>query len=202
MMKKSLREGSEIFIKRFEWNQIRNPMVYSCLVLHPVSHASRILKVWGDASRFYTAEKWIQGKTLYDILMEWVKSGNNEEIKMQFRLLQSWKRQIQTAADELHRLPGGGVIHGDISPKNIMVTLDDNAVLIDFNGADFGGKNQPRRWFATKAFSEECTYFQGILTEESDWIGIEKTFSFARHILYRSQEIEKIKIIDCFMAKK
>lgn len=184
-------KDSGILIKSFEHREIRNPLIYSCLIRYPVFHTAEILEIWEANSRFYTAEKWIRGETLYDTLMGWVRIGDDGKGGLRFHLLRRWKHEIQRAVGGLHSLPGGGIIHGDISPKNIMITFENEAMLIDFNGADFDGAIQPRRWFATRAFSEENAYCQGILTEESDRTSIEKTFSFAKYILYLSQEVRK-----------
>lgn len=179
----------QIFVRCFFKSKIRNPKVYHLLLKYAPRHCSKILDIQESKDFICIFEEWVSGKTLYETLVEW--SWKKGEWRIRNELVQKWRDQISLAVKGLHGLPDGGIIHGDISPKNIMVTREMEAVLIDFNGADVYGGPIPEKWFATKAFSEKNAYLKGLLTWESDYESIAKTFAFAQYILALSRNNEK-----------
>ncbi len=73
----------------------------------------------------YTVMDFIEGKSFDFYIKENVKFYQADIIK--------WTKQILEALEYLHSRPPYGILHADIKPANIMLTAENDAVLIDFN---------------------------------------------------------------------
>ena len=78
-----------------------------------------------DNDTVYTVMDYIEGDSLKKALEE----GKRFE---QARIVK-WAGQLLEAVDYLHKQPPHGILHADIKPANIMLTLRDDIKLIDFN---------------------------------------------------------------------
>lgn len=74
-----------------------------------------------DEEALYIVEDFIQGKSLRDYLNE----GNKFSLKSAYNLL---KKLLTIEVD----LENNQLLHRDINPNNIMLTLDNDIILIDF----------------------------------------------------------------------
>lgn len=77
-----------------------------------------------DGNDIYTVMEFIEGKTLYDMIVEKGKFSPKQTLV--------WAKQLASAAAYLHtrKTP---VVHSDIKPQNIMITGEGKVCLIDFN---------------------------------------------------------------------
>jgi serine/threonine protein kinase len=87
-------------------------------------HLPRVYDAFEADGRFYLVMQLIEGKTLQQLLRLQGRPCNEQEVI-------SWLVPIMHVLHELHsRNPA--VIHRDIKPGNIILTPDQNAVLVDF----------------------------------------------------------------------
>jgi serine/threonine protein kinase len=101
----------------------------------------------------YLVMNWVDGQSLRD----WVAHAQNTDTVQTLACLE----QIATTLDLLHSgraTPSGrGLVHGDLSPGNVMITSDGQAVLVDFglvrisprvtrNSAGTPGYTAPEVW--------------------------------------------------------
>lgn len=80
-----------------------------------------------DADLFFAAHEWVEGTTLESR----VPDATPAEIL-------SWGSDIASGLDALHLPANGGLAHRDISLRNIVVTPEGRAVLIDFDTVLWG----------------------------------------------------------------
>ncbi|MGZ3625676.1 MAG: serine/threonine protein kinase [Ktedonobacteraceae bacterium] len=87
-------------------------------------HLPRVYDAFEADGRFYLVMQLIEGKTLQQLLRLRGRPCNEQEVI-------TWLVPIMHVLNELHsRNPA--VIHRDIKPGNIILTPDQNAVLVDF----------------------------------------------------------------------
>lgn len=87
-------------------------------------HLPRVYDAFEADGRFYLVMQLIEGKTLQQLLKLQRKPCREQEVI-------NWLVPIMHVLNELHsRNPA--VIHRDIKPGNIILTPDQNAVLVDF----------------------------------------------------------------------
>ena len=87
-------------------------------------HLPRVYDAFEADGRFYLVMQLIEGKTLQQLLRLQGRPCNEQEVI-------TWLVPIMHVLNELHsRNPA--VIHRDIKPGNIILTPDQNAVLVDF----------------------------------------------------------------------
>jgi len=87
-------------------------------------HLPRVYDAFEADGRFYLVMQLIEGKTLQQLLRLQGRPCTEQEVI-------SWLVPIMHVLNELHsRNPA--VIHRDIKPGNIILTPDQNAVLVDF----------------------------------------------------------------------
>lgn len=73
----------------------------------------------------YTVMDYIEGESLDKMLARGQRSTQPQLVK--------WASQLLEALVYLHGQPPYGILHGDIKPANIMLKLNDDICLIDFN---------------------------------------------------------------------
>ena len=104
-----------------------------CRLSHP-----NVLKVLGcgeyRGSPYFTMEL-LQGKTLKDVIPEWMKLSPN----LRFAKATNVLIQMSKALDHIHQR---GWIHRDITPSNIMVLENDQIKLMDFGVIKMPGTEQ------------------------------------------------------------
>lgn len=75
-----------------------------------------------EYDQFFAAHQWVDGVSLKDKLAD-----------ARPRDVLNWGRQVGEAIDYLHNFPGGGFAHRDVHARNIVITPDAEAVLIDYD---------------------------------------------------------------------
>lgn len=73
----------------------------------------------------YTVMDYIEGRSFDFYIKQKIKFSQADIIK--------WTKQILEALNYLHTRPPHGILHADIKPANIMLTPNNDAILIDFN---------------------------------------------------------------------
>src|SRR5215471_6873792 len=87
-------------------------------------HLPRVYDAFESNGRFYLVMQLIEGQTLQQLLKQQRRPCDEQEVL-------AWLLPIMHVLNELHsRNPA--VIHRDIKPGNIILTPDQNAVLVDF----------------------------------------------------------------------
>lgn len=113
------KDSGKNILQRISAN--RNDDVFRELMLIKNNNLVNILEVCSDENDLIVLEEYIDGTNLYEILQK----GNLDR-----KTALKYTSQICDALIILHK---NGIIHRDIKPENIIITNDNNAVLIDFS---------------------------------------------------------------------
>lgn len=111
--------GNNKLVLRYSVN--RNDDVFRELRKIRNKNIVKIYEVCSDQKYVITLEEYIDGKNLYEV----IEKGNLSK-----KSAYKYAIQLCDALDVIHN---AGIIHRDIKPENILITKDDNAVLIDFS---------------------------------------------------------------------
>ena len=71
---------------------------------------------------WYAVHEWVPGHGLADVLTD----ANQDQIER-------WMEQLASGLDALHGAAEGGLAHRDVHLRNVVITEDDDAVLIDYD---------------------------------------------------------------------
>ncbi len=127
------------------------------LILARLHHPSlpRVIQHFSFEGQQYLVMDYIEGKNLWEIVKK--RKGPLEEAQAIEYLI-----QVSDAASYLHRHKPR-IIHRDIKPQNIKITLDNRAVLVDFGIAKVVEDNSHTRTGAkavTPGFSPPRTIYR------------------------------------------
>ncbi len=86
-----------------------------------------------EAVERYCVHAWIEGEPLADVCL----SASPAQVLQ-------WGREVAEGLDHLHTHPAGPFAHRDIHPRNILITSDGNAVLIDYDTILVDGRSADR----------------------------------------------------------
>jgi len=92
---------------------------------------SNIEFILNDENEIIIIEEYIQGENLQQYIKNKGPLSEKSSLKYFYNLC--------AATEELHK---HGIIHRDLSPKNIMLTSEGNLKIIDFDISRFGGKDK------------------------------------------------------------
>lgn len=96
---------------------------------HPnLSTIHEIAPVW-EADRFVALMKWVEGQPMQDLTGVLSLYADDLAEPSAEALAQRWLLDLCSALSELHRV---GLVHGDVSPKNLIVQ-GGNVVLTDYD---------------------------------------------------------------------
>lgn len=116
------------FVSRFEEEassvaQLRNP------------HIIQVYDFSNDGDTFYMVLEFVPGETLEDHLKRLNQSGRHMEIKEVIKYMIN-------ICDALEYAHNRGLVHRDIKPANIMLSVEGQAILMDFGIAKIVGGKQ------------------------------------------------------------
>ena len=106
--------------------------VYEYLVKHPISNMPLIKEIYESDNCLIVIEEFVQRVTLEQLLVA-KNFETNEAISIALKLCHIVK--------ELHEL-SPSIIHRDIKPSNIMISEDNEVVLLDVNAAKWMDENE------------------------------------------------------------
>ena len=151
--------------------EVYHLQVYRQMMQHPAAHTPRILELFEDAGTLIVIEEYIPGNSL-ELLLE--KRGPVPLAKAYAYMI-----DLCDILSDLHAMQPP-VIHRDIKPSNIMITPDDQLVLLDFNAA--------RHYRAGKAEDTELLGTRGYAAPEQYGFGesSERTDIYAAGVLFRT----------------
>lgn len=117
------RDTTEKYVKKLLTTY--NKSVYSYLLGHPVPQMPKIIEMYESDNCLIVIEEFIPGKTVADLL---------EEGLIPERQVLHITKSACSILDALHNLPTP-IIHRDVKPSNIIITPDNDVVLLDINVA-------------------------------------------------------------------
>ncbi len=125
---------------------------------HPL--IPKVNDFFSEANRAYLVLDYIQGKNLEDVLME--TEGFLDE-----HLVGGWAIQICEVLDYLHSLRPLPVIFRDLKPSNVMLTPQNQTMLIDFGIAKIIQPDRRDTMIGTEGYSPPEQY-KGFVDPRSD----------------------------------
>lgn len=122
-------------------------------------HIVNIRHIIDDGDQHYIVEDYIHGATLQELFDSGRRFGENEAVSYMLQLL-----------DGLSALHGAGIVHRDISPKNVLLTGDGIIKLIDFGISHFSdpAKNRDTQILGTAGFAAPEQFGFQRSTEKAD----------------------------------
>lgn len=117
------QQNKHFFVKKVL--DVYNPSIYEYLYTHHVKGTPHIIDYYEDNGELIVIEEYISGCTLAEKIIE--APLNEVDIKR-------YIIELCHILANLHSL-NPPVIHRDIKPSNIIITNDDDVVLLDFNAA-------------------------------------------------------------------
>jgi outer membrane protein assembly factor BamB/serine/threonine protein kinase len=125
---------------------------------HPL--IPKVNDFFSEANRAYLVLDYIQGKNLEDVLME--TDGFLDE-----QLVAGWAIQICQVLDYLHSFRPLPIIFRDLKPSNVMLTPQNQTMLIDFGIAKIIQPERRDTMIGTEGYSPPEQY-KGFVTPCSD----------------------------------
>jgi formylglycine-generating enzyme required for sulfatase activity/serine/threonine protein kinase len=106
------------------WNKLPTDLRPFCHLAHKVTAPKdeELAKDAADGVQPYLVMSRIDGKEVHNYVGE-------RHTSMPHRIV-----LVRKMFDALHRLHKAGVVHGDISPRNLLIELDDQVRFVDFGG--------------------------------------------------------------------
>jgi len=124
-----------------------------------------------DRYSFVALMKWIDGNPLDDLSGALSIYAEDIKISSQEQLCLKWLTDICLALGELHRV---GLVHGDVSPKNIIVQ-ESNVILTDY---DTVTENNCKCIFKTFAYSSPLIEQRGSINFSDDIYSLAASFFY------------------------
>ncbi len=154
------RESGEKYVKKLLTTYDRS--VYEYLHDHPVAHMPVILELFEGDNALIVIEEYVEGNTLETLLEHGLFP---EDITL--RII----RNICLILHTLHTLPTP-IIHRDVKPSNIIITPDNEVVLLDMNAAKWYDPDQAddTRHMGTQVYAapEQAGYGLSASSAKSD----------------------------------
>lgn len=151
-------ETQKIFVRKIL--SVYNLQIYQQLQDTPVIGIPKIVVICEEDQILTIIEEYISGQTLE----EKIHSGTLKQADV-FKYMVS----LCQILENLHGLTPA-IIHRDIKPSNIIITLQNDLVLIDFNAAkNFSGQqSQDTVLLGTKGYAAPEQYGFGASTQQTD----------------------------------
>lgn len=153
------RETKRIYTKKLL--DIYNLDVYLYLKNHPLHGIPQIYEVIEDDQQLIIIEEYVSGDTLDSIL------SNNGPIEE--NIIIKYALQLCDILKKLHSC-NPPIIHRDIKPSNIIITPEDNVVLLDLNAAKYmkPQTEEDTRLLGTKGYAAPEQYGFGSSSTKTD----------------------------------
>lgn len=136
--------------------------VYDFLLSHPVSHIPKVLDLFEGDNCLIVIEEYVPGTTLAGLL----ENGPLDQAEA-VRIAKC----ICEILNDLHNMPTP-IIHRDIKPSNIIVTPNNEVVLLDMNAAKWydADKTEDTRYMGTENYAapEQAGYGMNASSEKTD----------------------------------
>lgn len=165
MVRKS--DTNQVYIKKEISAEIAS--VYKKILNLNNCHVAKIEYVYSLDEKSFVIEEYISGRTVHEMVMQY-KVLDGETAR-------DYCVQILDGLSAIHSL---GIIHRDISPKNIIVTNDGICKILDFDisRAEKPGKTQDTTILGTAGFAspEQFGFLQ--TSEQSDIYSVGVLFNF------------------------
>jgi serine/threonine protein kinase len=138
------RETGKRYIKKLL--TIYNKSVYAYLMEHPIERMPRIINIFESSNCLIVIEEFILGLNLEHILEK--EGPLSEEKAIDVALY------VCDILNELHNLPTP-IIHRDVKPSNIIITIDSEVNLLDMNVAKWYDpeKTDDTRYMGTQYYA-------------------------------------------------
>ena len=177
----STKEEVGTFVGKVAHDEANSDRTRNCYQLarepvsrHPgLSSVFEVATEWQD-NEFATLLTWIEGAALADFagVVPLLAEQNQTDAR---DLAARWLRTMCEALDALHR---NGLVHGDVSPRNMIVSGED-LVLTDYDCVTRTGK--PRRSAGTVLYSSPLNQEDGKATPADDLHALAASFF---HVLF------------------
>ncbi|WP_197026869.1 serine/threonine protein kinase [Butyrivibrio sp. FCS014] len=174
------RETGKRYIKKLL--TIYNKSVYSYLMEHPIERMPRIINIFESSNCLIVIEEFIIGQNLEHIL----EKGPLSEEKAVIVAL-----YICDILDELHNLPTP-IIHRDVKPSNIIITIDSEVNLLDMNVA---------KWYDPEK-TDDTQYMGTQYYAAPEQVGYGLTASSAKADIYALGMLLNVMVTGCFPKEK
>jgi serine/threonine protein kinase len=102
---------------------------------------TRVLDYFIEGNNEYLVMDFVQGQSLADVIKAFGKPGLPEEQAL------GWARQLLDTLEYIH---SHSVIHRDVKPANIRLTLDERVVLVDFGLVKLWDPRNPETMLALR----------------------------------------------------
>lgn len=152
-------ETRKIFVKKIL--TIFNQDIYNKLKANPITGTPQIFEVINYDEKLIIIEEYINGDTLEE------KMNKNE---LTDSLISYYIIQLCNIIKSLHNSKPSPIIHRDIKPSNVIITSNDNVVLLDFNAAKYYNKAKTSDTFliGTKEYAAPEQYGFGASGPQTD----------------------------------
>ncbi len=174
------RETGKRYIKKLL--TIYNKSVYAYLMEHPIERMPRIIDIFESSNCLIVIEEFIIGQNLEHIL----EKGPLPEEKAIIVAL-----YICDILNELHNLPTP-IIHRDVKPANIIISIDSEVSLLDMNVA---------KWYDPEK-TDDTKYMGTQYYAAPEQVGYGLTASSAKADIYALGMLLNVMVTGSFPKEK
>jgi serine/threonine-protein kinase len=141
----AIRRGQLVVLKALRNEFLDNPALVGMFmeegrVAALLNHANilRTIEVGKEGARPFIAMEHVEGRSLHQIVQRAVLRSKRMPLAMHLRVL----REVLSALECAHNATGGEgpvVVHGDVNPRNVLITYGGAVKLIDFGISEMFG---------------------------------------------------------------
>lgn len=156
--------------------------IYEYLKAHPIANMPKIIEIYESSNCLIVIEEFIIGQNLEHILE---KGPLSEEQAIIVALY------VCDILNELHNLPTP-IIHRDVKPSNIIITIDSEVKLLDMNVA---------KWYDPEK-ADDTRYMGTQYYAAPEQVGYGLTASSAKADIYALGMLLNVMVTGCFPKEK
>lgn len=121
----------------------RREIFFLCSLRH--QGIARNLFMWEEGNYVFIVQEKIKGMSLYEHISKFRNIPSNKKIMYAYSLAKILKY--------IHNFNATGLVHGDISPQNILISEEDEVYLIDFGSSFYDDiVKKEKSYYATKGY--------------------------------------------------